>query len=198
MNILPEGFELGVLEIIETYMYHDVPRLFVCSSTFGDLYMAVWVDEEGEGEDFREVWLYAKVSIVRFERARSGEMELRTVFSEAEGGSVFVYRASLDVSRDRLERMESSQIPDAWLSRPGARLNFDPDTVPQGITRTQVTEFGAQIDAGTGWTDLNVGAPNVDDPDIYFIDLPKPASTVLPKSDTTATHNHFTERFQLA
>ena len=50
--------ELGNLEIVEIYDYHNMPILFSCQNSAAQLYMVFFADYFPE----YEMWLYAEVS----------------------------------------------------------------------------------------------------------------------------------------
>ena len=72
--------QLGNLEIVEIYDYHNTPILFSCQNSAAQLYMVFFADYFPE----YEMWLYAEVSPTRFKRIRSGEINLYDTFREPE------------------------------------------------------------------------------------------------------------------
>lgn len=41
MSFLPQNTDLGELDYIEVYSYHNGPKLFSCSDTSGNIYFAM-------------------------------------------------------------------------------------------------------------------------------------------------------------
>lgn len=118
MNWLPRGTVLGDLELLETFIFYDGPRVFSCRSLTDQLYIAAWA-EEGEDAD---QWLYAPVSQRRLNLIRSGGMTLRSAFTRPEG---FVYLVAIpddEDQQDSIRPIPSSQLLDSWLPADDFRL----------------------------------------------------------------------------
>ncbi|MGM3305220.1 DUF6575 domain-containing protein [Anabaena sp. WFMT] len=126
MNLLPQSPPLVNLEIIEVYEYYDVPCLFSCRNTSGQIFLAVWIDETPEFK----TWLYVPMSQRRVENLRSGNIDLRDAFVNSEDN--FVYKAIIpcDATPDRIETILSKNLIDDWLPLPGEFLNFGAEPLP--------------------------------------------------------------------
>ena len=82
---LPESTILGILKLIEVYEFYDQPCLFSCQNLSGQAYIALWVDSS----EVEDVWLYAPVSLERFDNIKNGKVDLKTVFTHSEDAFVF-------------------------------------------------------------------------------------------------------------
>ena len=126
MNLLPQSPPLVNLEIVEVYEYYDVPCLFSCRNTSGQIFLAVWIDEK---PDFK-TWLYVPMSQRRLENVRSGKIDLYDAFKNSEDN--FVYKAIIpcDGSHDKIEAILSENLIDDWLPIPDEFLNFGAEPLP--------------------------------------------------------------------
>ena len=116
---------LGRLEIVETYAYYDQPVLFSCKNAAGHFYLVVAADEN----DQYETWLYAKVSVERFNLVRSGAIDLHNAFADPEGGCLLQVRFSYDApTSPQIESIEANQVPKDMLPLPGEYLDLETET----------------------------------------------------------------------
>ncbi|BDA66521.1 hypothetical protein CAL7716_006870 [Calothrix sp. PCC 7716] len=118
MTFLPESTKLGILEVIEVYIFYDQPVLFSCKNKSGLSYIALSIDET----DFSEIWLYAPISKSRFQRLVQGEVELRDVFTDAE--DAFVYRVEIQYNQSNtiIDLIDCSKMPDENLPEEGITI----------------------------------------------------------------------------
>lgn len=127
IDVLPQLTNLGNLELIEVYEYYDKPVLLACKNAAGTIYLALWIDETTEAD----VWLYTSMSRTRFEYIRSGGLELRLAFTEAEDSLVFEVRVPYISSKQAtvtplpVERVSSDVLP-----LPGEYLQLPTATLP--------------------------------------------------------------------
>jgi hypothetical protein len=122
MGYLPQFTSLGKLELIEVYEFYDEPILFSCRNASDAIFMAVFADE---GDDF-ETWLYVGVSRRRFERIRSGAIDLHDAFSEAEDGIVFQIQIPYDESAQApIIPIPSGAIDKDMLPLPGEFIKLE-------------------------------------------------------------------------
>lgn len=109
---------LGQLDLIEVYEYYDQPVLYSCKNEKGQIFIAVCSDEEEE----YEIWLYAKVSLKRFELIRTGKISLFETFAKPESDLLYrvvaPFRGDTSTSVVRAESISNEQLP-----RPGEYLN---------------------------------------------------------------------------
>lgn len=119
MAFLPENTILGHLKFLEVYEEYDGPRLFSCRNAAGQIYIAVWVDESHN----QDIWLYAPISSKRFSLIRTGAIELREIFLNAEDGYAFAVIIPYD-QPSRIETIACNLIEDKWLIKPGEYLNL--------------------------------------------------------------------------
>lgn len=126
MNWLPRGTLLGELNLTETFVYYDGPRLFSCTSNLGQKYLAIWVEEE---ED-HDIWLYMPVSPSRLSSIRSGGISLRDSFLDAEG---FVYQVHIpddESEDDTIPLMYRGRgLKTDWLPAPDRFLQLKTETL---------------------------------------------------------------------
>jgi hypothetical protein len=133
MSLLPESTQLGKLEIIEVYEYYDVPCLFACRNASEQIFLAVWASQTKE----MGKWLYVPMSIGRFQRVRSGNIDIRDAFLTAEDGFVYEVIIPGDDSFDRVIAVSCQEINDEWLPVAGELLDFDSEPLPALLLQKQ-------------------------------------------------------------
>lgn len=119
--MLPESTVLGELSIVEVYEYYIQPALFSCRNRAGQMYLAVWIDDN---EDFSR-WLYVALSPERFAEVRSGEVSLRRAFAEPEDEvalDVVIY-ADPELPSE-VDAVPADRIKEAWLPSSGEYLEL--------------------------------------------------------------------------
>lgn len=84
-SYLPQNTILGKLEEVEVYEFYDRPCLFSCKNTIGIYYLAVLVNDNADVD----VWLYSPMSRDRFNQVRSGIIDMKEAFTQAQGDSVY-------------------------------------------------------------------------------------------------------------
>lgn len=112
MSILPEDTLLGKLEIIEVYTFYDKPVLFSCRNQSGLIFIAICVNSL----EFAEIWLYASVSLSRFQSVTKADMKIKNIFTETEDGSV--YQVEIPNGREKkaiVTNVKCNEIPDDYL-----------------------------------------------------------------------------------
>ncbi len=122
MGYLPQLTHLGKLELIEVYEFYDQPILFSCRNASDAIFIGVFADED---DDF-ETWLYIGVSPHRFQRIRSGAIDLHDAFSEVEDGVIFQIKIPHDGQIPASMPISAAQIPDNMLPLPGEFINLEP------------------------------------------------------------------------
>jgi hypothetical protein len=140
MSLLPQCTHLGKLEIVEVYEFYDVPCLFSCRNSSGNIFLATWAEQTTEFG----IWLYVPMSQRRLENVRSGKIDLHDAFVSSEDD--FVYKAIIpcDGSPDRIEAILSENLIDDWLALPGEFLDFGAE--PLTILETkEATRTATQI-----------------------------------------------------
>lgn len=134
MYPLPINTILGTLSMLEVFEYYDHPILFACKNRTGQIYIAVFADENDSGES----WLFAPVSSDRFTHVRSGGVDLRFVFSFPEDGLLFrVYFPYAQGSTESAELVPVTEISQEWLPDEGQFVRKATITVPQFIGAPQ-------------------------------------------------------------
>ena len=117
---------LGTHKVVENYVHNDDPALFSCKDSAGHLYL-VTVGEN----DQDKTWLRVGISNERFNLIRSGGIDLRNAFTEAENDILFQIRIPHDDSTaPSLEVIQPNQIGKDLLPLPGERLGLKTDTLP--------------------------------------------------------------------
>ncbi|WP_146001349.1 DUF6575 domain-containing protein [Chimaeribacter arupi] len=77
MYYLPKTEKLGNLELIKTYSFYDVPRLFIVfSKKLNKNYLVHWADEE----DTADIWYYVAINNEEIERVEQSKIQIRDVF----------------------------------------------------------------------------------------------------------------------
>lgn len=72
--------QLGKLEIIEVFDYHNEPILLSCCNEKQELYIVLYASDLPE----HEMWLFAKVSLEKLRLIRSGQINLYDAFAKPE------------------------------------------------------------------------------------------------------------------
>jgi predicted RNase H-like HicB family nuclease len=117
---------LGIHKVVENYVHNDDPALFSCKDCAGHLYL-VTVGKNDE----HKTWLRVGISNERFNLIRSGGIDLRNAFTDAENGSLFqVNIPNDDPTEPSLEVVQPNQIVEDMLPLPGERLGLKTDTLP--------------------------------------------------------------------
>lgn len=117
---------LGIHKVVENYIHNDDPALFSCKDSAGHLYLVT----VGENDQYK-TWLRVGISNERFNLIRSGGIELRNAFTDAEDDSLFQIRIPHDdPTQSLLEIIQRNQINEDLLPLPGERLGLKTDTLP--------------------------------------------------------------------
>lgn len=189
MSFLPQNTDLGELDIIEVYSYYNGPKLFSCRNVVGNIYFALWVDEEVD----YELWLYVSISQQRFREIRSGSIDLRNAFIDAEDKFVFevkIYFKDSDVSKSIASNEideDMLPLPNDYLKLPlkdfsGAnlsRLNFNnTDLNGANLTKTNLNSANlSQTNLSNAnlseaeLKDTNLSSTNLSSANLSFADL---------------------------
>ncbi len=131
---------LGIHKVVENYVYNDNPALFSCKDSASHLYL-VTVGEN----DQDKAWLRVGISNERFNLIRSGGIDLRNAFTEAENGILFQIRIPHDDSTVPYpEIIQPNQIVDDILPLPGERLGLKTDTLPALRTPQEIASSTAR------------------------------------------------------
>ena len=117
---------LGIHKVVENYVHNDYPALFSCKDSAGHLYL-VTVGEN----DQDKTWLRVEISEDRLNHIRSGGIDLRNAFTNAENGALFQVKIPHnDHTKPSLEVIQPNQIAEDMLPLPGERLGLKTDTLP--------------------------------------------------------------------
>jgi hypothetical protein len=105
---------VGLLRIVEIYVYYDGPRLFACKNASGQTFVAVWTEDAPAHDS----WLLLAVSWARFRMLRSGRIDLRGAFADPEDGFVFRLRTEkrtgiASASPVSSALLDADELPDA-------------------------------------------------------------------------------------
>ena len=116
----------GIHKVVENYVYNDDPALFSCKDSAGHLYLVTVSENEQD-----KTWLRVEISNERFNLIRSGGIDLRNAFTEAENGILFRIRdPQNDATAPSLKVIQPNQIADDMLPLPGERLGLKTETLP--------------------------------------------------------------------
>ena len=133
---------LGIHKVIENYVYNDDPALFSCKDSAEHLYL-ITVGEN----DKHKTWLRVGISNERFNLIRSGGIDLRNAFTDAENGILFQVCVPHDDSIDpSLEVIQSNQIADGILPLPGERLGLKTDILPRFSRQSNSEKNATRMD----------------------------------------------------
>ena len=126
---------LGIHKVVENYVHNDDPALFSCKDFAGHLYLVTVSDNDQD-----KTWLRVEISNERFKLIRSGGIDLRNAFTDAENGFLFQIRNPQNNSTEpSLKVIQPNQIADDMLPLPGERLGLKTDTLP-GFSRPEESE----------------------------------------------------------
>ena len=118
--MLPESTVLGELKIIEVYEFYIQPALFACRNLAGQMYLAVWVDENEDASR----WLYVAVSPERFLQVRGGKVSLREAFAKPEDGVALDVVVHSDPGlASHVDPVPFGEIDESWLPLPEEYLD---------------------------------------------------------------------------
>ncbi len=136
---LPDGTNLGPLNLVETFVFFDSPRLFSCISATGQNYIGVWVDESDE----REIYLLLPVSPERLKAIRSGIISLRVAIENSESGGVYLVPLfGEDVPFAQWESL--GEIPESFLPDVASYLHLETVTLPPADETREFRDRAAQ------------------------------------------------------
>ncbi len=133
---------LGIHKVVENYVHNDDPALFSCQDFASHLYLVT----AGENEQHK-TWLRVEISKERFKLIRSGGIDLRNAFTDAENGILFQVKLPQGDSTDpSLKVIHPNQIAEEMLPLQGERLGLKTNTLPplrspQEIASSSVREF---------------------------------------------------------
>lgn len=111
MDFLLQNTELGVLSLIEVYVYYDRPRLFSCRSAEGQFFLVLWIDETSESDR----WLYAPVAKAVLNNIQSPDFDFRSPFQNTADGCVFDVEVFNDGRSTNLNKLSCSDLSDELL-----------------------------------------------------------------------------------
>lgn len=123
MSDLPQRTSLGNLEYIEIYDYYDFPVFFSCKNTAGQIFISVWVDEDGDGK----IWIYAPISEKKFEDLKLGRIDTRSVFASPEDNGVFKVFDKKNTDSE-IMFLEKQYVPIEYLPDEGQFIKIVPRT----------------------------------------------------------------------
>jgi len=136
MSNLPPSTILGSLEMMEVYVQFNGARLFSCRNQVGQIFLALWVDEE---ENF-DLWLYALVSLQKLNSIRSGNIDLHDAFKSTEDS--FLYEVTLNRNSELYEvkKAFSAEVDNECLPLRDSFLKFEHELIlPLGVSKSAQT-----------------------------------------------------------
>lgn len=123
MSHLPLSSVLGNLQLLETYVYYDQPCLFSCKNQENQLFVAVWVDTILS----QDLWLYAPVSLERLRSFRKGDVDVRSVFNNAEESYVWVVSIPHADAPARVAKTPCNELIEDYLPERAIKIEVDSD-----------------------------------------------------------------------
>ncbi|MGW1344258.1 DUF6575 domain-containing protein [Kribbella sp. NPDC002412] len=135
---------LGDLELDETFVYYDGPRVFSAKTLADHQYIAAWA----EARPTEDLWIYTPISAARLRMVKSGAITLREAFTRSEG---VVYIATLPHqadSGDRIETWNASELRDEWLPDEDYRLGISTPTVKPALDGDSLRRLAIQESRG--------------------------------------------------
>jgi hypothetical protein len=125
LSLLPQFTFLGNLEIFEIYKYYDKPCVFSCRNMAEHIFLALWVEEKLDCDR----WLYAPISLLRLAYLKSGGIDIRSAFSNAEDNFVFDVEVFYDNIPSNIEMIACPNLTNDLLPIEGEFLNYDSPTI---------------------------------------------------------------------
>lgn len=119
-TIPPVGTPMGILTLIDVYVWYDGPRLFALHNEAGSYFVGLFVEDDADSETFA----YAPASPLQFAAIRSGALPLREAFQYPTDGGLHVVKTSLSTGEEAITWRLSAEIPSGWLPGPAARLSL--------------------------------------------------------------------------
>lgn len=129
--MLPVGTPLGRLEVVETFIEFDGPRLFLARNNAGQLFLGMWVDPESEAD----IWLYLPVSSTKLDYVRAGIVSLRQSLLEPEDGLLWKVRIEHGSGQSQATVLPPDSLSDDWLPAETARL-----AIPTGVVKLPIED----------------------------------------------------------
>jgi hypothetical protein len=115
---LPHSTSLGLLTIVDTFEFYDVPRLFSVKNATGSIYLAVSIFDDEE----RYEWLYVETSIDRMNSIVNGRISLHSAYTTPENGFLFKILSDFD-GKSQVEHLFPENLSEEELPLKGAFLN---------------------------------------------------------------------------
>lgn len=115
---------LGPIDIVEVYVEHDEPLLYLAKNSRGEMFLSVLAEDLDE----EQVWYFAPMSKRRTEDVRAGLIDLHDAFARAEHGMIVaLHRPRGGDGVDRVELLVAESISEERLPRPDKRLRIERD-----------------------------------------------------------------------
>ncbi len=103
---IPEGTQLGTLELRSVYLYYDAPVLFSARNRSGTLFIVVWADKT----DRDEMWLFCPISQRRLKALEQQQLDVRSAFMDPEDGFVGLMRLGIRAKSTQFEFVSPSEL----------------------------------------------------------------------------------------
>lgn len=133
----------GPFQVHEVYFDHDGPRLLsLRAERWPMFYMLNCVDEDDDADTL--TYLAVVLDRTRFDSVRGGAIDLRSAYEEARPGDVYevVWRFDEEtLTATPTVAPVNGEIPDAWLSLPGASLSLPTDTA-EPFRESELAQLG--------------------------------------------------------
>lgn len=131
----------GALELEETFVFYDGPRLFTCRAKAGALYLAMFADESESHED----WLIAAITQAQLDEAKDGFTDLRTLLTNATSRGAFLLRHDATSDQSAIVSVFAREIPGQYLPAEAVSLapsiKLQTSLAPRLVQKLSVRRF---------------------------------------------------------
>ena len=124
--LLPSEYPFGQLDVFETWLECDGPRIFIARNRTGQLFLFNALDEVESTIAYAAVPISKERSIM----LRSGGMELRAAFVRPEDGQLFRVECNYDLRTVEAVAIDPATLSDADLPTHGAAIALATETLP--------------------------------------------------------------------
>lgn len=119
---IPKPQFADTLEIIEIYRYYDRPVLFACHDSSGQIYLALWSDEDEDAQT--ETWIFTPVHEGVWQATRDGALELKVAFHSGVANRAYLVSVNWETKTSEFEEVPSSELMPERLPNAGRRLEL--------------------------------------------------------------------------
>lgn len=117
MDALSLNKELGILESVCVFEYHDGPRLLIAKNESERLFLGVFADFENEVE----TWVFAPISPQKAWELQMGWADFHGAFKSALNGKSYVIKVNQKNIIVSEGWFDCTSLPEDWLPDPGEK-----------------------------------------------------------------------------